>query len=84
MDSALRWLDGEKPIEVEIVAYNTTALRFYQTFGFVVDPTRRQASDEDWNVLPSGTRLPVVFMVKPGAQKFWDDRRSRDASDRSS
>jgi len=62
---ALHWLDAGKPMQVAVVAYNTNAIAFYKREGFAVDPTLRPSPDEDWNVLPSGMRLPVVIMTGP-------------------
>ena len=64
MEEALRWLGSEKPVELEVVTYNTRAMAFYRKFGFVEERMRQQSESEEWNTLPSGKRMPVVFMVR--------------------
>lgn len=65
LEEAFRWLGSAKPVELEVVTYNTRALAFYKKFGFVKERMRQQSESEEWNTLPSGKRMPVVFMVRP-------------------
>lgn len=64
LEEALRWLGSEKPVQLEVVTYNTRARAFYRKFGFVEERMRHQSESEEWNTLPSGKRMPVVFMVR--------------------
>jgi ribosomal protein S18 acetylase RimI-like enzyme len=64
LEEALSWLGSEKPVELEVVTYNTRAMAFYRKFGFVEKRMRQQSEGEEWNMLPSGKRMPVVFMVR--------------------
>ena len=60
----LKWLkQNGKPIQLEVATYNSTAKKIYEHYGFKEDPTLSQSEGEDWNLLPSGKRIPVLFMV---------------------
>ena len=59
----LAWLGKEKPIQLEVAAYNTRARKMYEHFGFKINTDLKQGEDENWNVLPSGKIIPVVVMV---------------------
>lgn len=60
----LGWLGGDKPVRLEVAEYNP-AIEIYKHYGFVDRPDLNQAEGEDWNVLPSGKRIPVKFMERP-------------------
>lgn len=60
----LKWLkQNGKPVQLEVATYNEMAQKFYRHFGFIEDVTLSQPVGEDWNLLPSKKRIPVVFMV---------------------
>jgi len=60
----LKWLkQNGKPIQLEVAVYNSKAKKIYEHYGFKENPTLSQLEGEDWNLLPSGKRIPVVFMV---------------------
>jgi ribosomal protein S18 acetylase RimI-like enzyme len=54
----IAWLGNEHPVELEVVAYNDRAIRFYERNGFRV---QGQAAPL---VLPSKKEIPMVSMVK--------------------
>lgn len=60
----LNWLGDDKPIRLEVAVYNP-AIAIYEHYGFVKRPDLKQAEGEDWNILPSGKRIPVIFMERP-------------------
>ena len=62
----LEWLGSHNPVRLEVAVYNP-AVEIYIHFGFVDRPDLKQASDEDWNKLPSGMSIPVKFMEKPAS-----------------
>lgn len=64
MQFALQQFGNSKPIQLEVAVYNQRAITLYEKFGFVKQLELMQPIEEDWNVLPSGKRIPVVFMVK--------------------
>lgn len=64
MSIAFDWLGKEKSIILEVATYNDKAISVYKRYGFVEDSKLSQAEDEDWNILPSGKRIPVIFMIK--------------------
>ncbi|PIY80182.1 MAG: hypothetical protein COY80_04105 [Candidatus Pacebacteria bacterium CG_4_10_14_0_8_um_filter_42_14] len=69
IDFALREFGNSKPIQLEVATYNERAKALYAKYGFVEKPDLVQPPKEDWNVLPSGKRIPVVFMVKKGEKQ---------------
>jgi len=61
----LSWFGNNKPTRLEVATHNAHAKAIYGHFGFQENPMLRQAPGEDWNVLPSGRRIPVIFMERP-------------------
>ena len=61
---ALSWFGENKPIRLEVVNYNFHAIEIYKHYGFRENPNLRQPPEETWNVLPSGLRIPVLFLEK--------------------
>ena len=43
MDAGLEWLGRSHPIWLSVIAFNTRAIRFYEKFGFIVDPDAKTA-----------------------------------------
>ncbi|MFA6250454.1 MAG: GNAT family N-acetyltransferase [Candidatus Shapirobacteria bacterium] len=71
MRDGLRFLGKNgRPIQLEVATYNTRAKTFYEHYGFKENLELKQAEGEDWNVLPSGKRIPVVFMELKGEEKI--------------
>lgn len=64
MEKTFEVFGDEKPICLEVARYNQAAIRFYERYGFEHRPDLTQAPGEDWNVLPSKQRIPVIFMEK--------------------
>lgn len=64
LEFALRKFGNTKPVQLEVAIYNTIAQSLYKKFGFEEKPEITQPPEEDWNVLPSGIIIPVVFMVR--------------------
>lgn len=58
------WFDKSKPIILEVAEYNNSAIKFYEKLGFKINTEMKQVPEENWNVLPTGKKIPVVFMVK--------------------
>jgi len=61
MEMALKWLEKDNDIYVNVVAYNKPAIAFYQRFGFV--KTGKEVTDAV-AILPSGKILPEIEMVR--------------------
>jgi GNAT superfamily N-acetyltransferase len=59
----LKWLGKDKPIRLEVAIYNP-AIEIYKHYGFKERPNLQQTPDENWNLLPSGIRIPIKFMEK--------------------
>ncbi|MBI4058499.1 GNAT family N-acetyltransferase [Candidatus Gottesmanbacteria bacterium] len=57
------WFDVHHNIYIEIVSYNSSAICFYAKHGFK-PCDKYNTTDTNWNLLPSGKRLPVVYMCK--------------------
>lgn len=55
----LEWLGDERPISLEVVAYNDDAIAFYEHFGF------KSTSDGKKVELPDGKIMPYLVMRKP-------------------
>lgn len=64
MKDLFNWFGDKKPVRLEVARYNTKTIDFYKRLGFVHQPQLTQSPDEDWNILPSGKRIPVIFMQK--------------------
>lgn len=64
MKDALEWFGDTKPIRLEVATYNIVAIAFYKQFGFHQNTHLYQSVDEKWNILPSGTKIPVIFMER--------------------
>lgn len=41
MEAGIAWLGPDKPLWLNVIAYNERAIRFYRKFGFEVDPEAR-------------------------------------------
>lgn len=63
LKNGLIWLGKDKFIQLEVATYNTRAISFYQHHGFVNKPDLHQTPEENWNLLPSGIKIPVIFMI---------------------
>ena len=55
----LEWLGDERPISLEVVAYNDDAIAFYEHFGF------ESTGDGKKVELPDGKIMPYLVMRKP-------------------
>lgn len=60
MQSALEWLGDENEIYIQVVTYNTNAIRFYKKFRF----SEGKMTLDDSRRLPSGKVLPEFEMVR--------------------
>ena len=60
MHQSLEWLSDDKKIVVEVASYNTKAINFYKSYGFVEDG---QAFNPVGN-LPNGKTIPETLMVR--------------------
>lgn len=54
MTAGLDWLGRDKPVWLNVIAYNERAIRFYEKFGFVIDPEAR-----------AGRLVPNLIMRRP-------------------
>lgn len=61
LQDALNWFNT-KIIHLHVATYNLRAIQYYKKFGFAINPNLQQSKDEDWNILPSGIKIPVVIM----------------------
>ncbi len=61
--NGLSWFESEKPVRLEVATYNP-AIEIYEHYGFKKLLNLKQEEDENWNVLPSKTRIPIIFMEK--------------------
>ncbi|MBL8779976.1 MAG: GNAT family N-acetyltransferase, partial [Alphaproteobacteria bacterium] len=43
MHAGIEWLGTDKPMWLNVIRHNTRAIRFYERFGFTVDPTTTTA-----------------------------------------
>ena len=64
VEYAFTWFGDRKPIFLQVVSYNQSAIDFYEKFGFLIDPSIHRDPNDRWNLLPSGKYIPVVSMVK--------------------
>jgi len=62
IQKALRWLDDNKDIYVNVVEYNLKAVNFYKKHGF--SETGRGGFLDSAAVLPSGKRIPEIELLK--------------------
>ncbi|MFW6210081.1 MAG: N-acetyltransferase family protein [Patescibacteria group bacterium] len=59
MEAFVGWANPEKPCLVNVVTYNTTAIRFYEHWGF--EDTGKRFTEERF-IMPSGNALPEMEM----------------------
>ena len=62
-NAALDFLDLKKETDVQVVAYNDSAIKFYEQLGFIDDGIRTE-NDEDFR-LKSGKILPLAYLKHP-------------------
>ncbi len=60
---ALDWLGSEKPVELEVAAYNDRAIRFYERFGF-----RSHGAAKPLD-LHNGKEIPLTAMVRDRSEE---------------
>jgi ribosomal protein S18 acetylase RimI-like enzyme len=60
MEQALSWLGDELPISLRVLSYNTSAIGFYERFGFVQTGRKVEVPNE----LPNGKVIPRVEIVR--------------------
>lgn len=60
MEQALEWLGDELPVSLRVLSYNTSAIGFYERFGFVQTGKKVEVQNE----LLNGKVIPRVEMVK--------------------
>ncbi|MCX7881080.1 MAG: GNAT family N-acetyltransferase [Patescibacteria group bacterium] len=60
MKKALKWLEKNKDIYVNVVSYNQKAINFYQSFGFI---KTGKIVKEEIHDLPCGKTLPEIEMM---------------------
>jgi ribosomal protein S18 acetylase RimI-like enzyme len=61
LEIALEWLGHGKDIQASVAVYNEKAIAFYEKFGF---QKTGQALHSELTVLPSGTAIPQIEMIK--------------------
>ena len=61
----LAWCEADQPLRLEVAAYSRHAIAISTHYGFTTVPDARRSPDDDWNVLPSGARIPFIVMERP-------------------
>lgn len=64
MMSFFKFFGDQKNIILEVAVYNNKTIKIYEHLGFRKDVSLKQDENETWNLLPSGIRIPVIFMKK--------------------
>jgi len=59
MAEAFQWLDLEQPITLGVIQYNTRAIKFYQKYGFILQPGTEGLLKD---------KIPDIDMTRPGGQ----------------
>lgn len=58
-ERAISWLGTEKPIELQVAEYNTSAINFYKKLGF-----EKQTYEIKPYLLPNRKKIPLIAMIR--------------------
>ena len=62
IQKALNWLGNDKNILINVANYNTKAINFYKSFGFI--ESKKIINPTDFHKLPSGKIIPEIELIK--------------------
>jgi ribosomal protein S18 acetylase RimI-like enzyme len=55
MEAGMAWLGADRPMWLNVIAYNERAIRFYQRFGFAIDPEAATTHAIPHSIMRRGT-----------------------------